>query len=59
MKSGFDLFENPVCTHHCSVCEGQDHHWLPDCDDESGEPIMICKHCEARREIRDDDDELV
>ena len=38
-----------VCLRHCSVCEGMDHHWMPDVDDDTGEPVMACKHCEAVR----------
>lgn len=40
------------CTRHCVDCEGSDHHWMPECD---GEPLMVCKHCPAWREMRDDD----
>lgn len=43
------------CDRHCAVCEGHDHHWLPECDD-LGEPIMVCKHCPAWREMSDDDE---
>jgi len=39
----------------CTDCEGQDHHWMPDCDEETGLPVMVCKHCEATREITDAD----
>jgi hypothetical protein len=42
----------------CSVCEGLEHHWLPDCDDETGDPIMVCKHCPATRDYTDEDDEV-
>lgn len=35
---------------HCSVCEGQDHHWLEDFDEDTGEPIWACKHCDATKE---------
>ena len=37
------------CTMRCSVCEGADHHWLDDVDEESGDPIQACKHCNATR----------
>lgn len=41
----------------CSVCEGQDHHWMYVGDeDEAGEPVISCKHCEATRPIQDDDE---
>lgn len=46
----------PVCAAPCNVCEGMDHHWLPDCPDDI--PIMVCKHCDAVREMTDDDDEF-
>jgi hypothetical protein len=42
------------CARHCTVCEGVDHHWLAECDDD-GMPLMVCKHCEAWREITTDD----
>jgi hypothetical protein len=45
-----------TCRVHCSVCEGQDHHWMPDCDEDNGQPYMACKHCDARREYQDDDE---
>ena len=40
----------------CSECEGADHHWIPEVDDETGEPVMACKHCPATREITDEDE---
>jgi len=43
------------CGIHCSECDGEDHHWMPDYDDDSGEPIMVCKHCEAQRPLTDED----
>lgn len=52
---GGDKLARQPCHFHCTVCEGQDHHWLPDCD-EAGEPLMVCKHCPAWREMRDDDE---
>lgn len=46
-----------VCFKHCSVCEGMDHHWLPDCSEEMPDvPVMVCKHCPAVREYTDDDE---
>ena len=39
----------------CSDCEGSEHHWMPDVDDETDEPVMVCKHCEATREMTDED----
>jgi hypothetical protein len=44
------------CPHKCSLCEELDHHWMEDCDEETGEPQMVCKHCDAVREYRDSDD---
>ncbi len=38
----------------CADCEGQDHHLIPDCD-ETGEPIMACKHCDFQRAMTEDD----
>lgn len=46
------------CERHCSICEGQDHHWMPDCDEDSGGPVMVCKHCDARREVTDEDSDV-
>lgn len=43
------------CLHDCGQC-GHDHHWLPDCDEDNGQPLMKCKHCEAAREYTDDDE---
>jgi predicted peroxiredoxin len=43
-----------TCEKHCVMCEGEDHHWMADCP-EDGEPLMVCKHCPAWREMRDDD----
>mgnify|MGYP007100070872 CR=1 FL=1 len=50
-----------VCERHCTLCEGNDHHWMPDYDEEldpegHGEMWMACKHCEARREIGEDEE---
>ena len=42
------------CARHCTGCEGEDHHWMPECDG-VGEPLMVCKHCPAWREITDED----
>lgn len=54
-----------ICGRHCSVCEGMDHHWMPgmaaedeDGDTLDGEMVMVCKHCDAVREITDEDDEF-
>lgn len=50
-----DLFENPICARHCVDCEGMDHHWMADWDEETGDPIMVCKHCETTRPFRESD----
>ena len=41
-----------VCSRKCSGCEGVDHHWMDDCDEETGDPINVCKHCDAVRPYR-------
>lgn len=45
-----------ICLRHCSVCEGMDHHWLPDSTEDHPEPFMKCKHCPATRDYFDEDD---
>ena len=45
------------CARHCVECDGDDHHWLEECP-EDGDPVMVCKHCDAWREMTDDDFEL-
>jgi hypothetical protein len=47
--------EVDICERHCSICEGQDHHWMEDFDEESGDPVWICKHCERTKPYDDDD----
>lgn len=46
------------CELRCSICEGADalHHWLDEWSDE-GDPIQLCKHCEAWRVYPDDNAE--
>lgn len=47
---------HPICSLHCILCEGRDHHWMYNgCEDETGNPLMSCKHCDATRLISDDD----
>lgn len=41
----------------CVDCEGMDHHWMPDCDEEGGNSVMVCKHCDATRDMTDEDDD--
>lgn len=42
------------CAKRCVQCNGngETHHWLEECDDD-GEPIEVCKHCDAWREPSD------
>lgn len=47
-----------ICKRYCPDCKSADHHWLPDFDMATGEPVMACKHCSAQREYVDADDEL-
>jgi len=49
------ILANRPCERHCAICDGDDHHWLAECDSD-GAPIMVCKHCEAWREMTDDED---
>lgn len=50
---------DPICARHCTVCDGEDHHWLDDCDPD-GEPVKVCKHCDTVRDWdSSDDDEIV
>jgi hypothetical protein len=39
----------------CINCEGEEHHWMMECDDDHPEGIMACKHCPATRAIQDSD----
>lgn len=39
-----ELLARKPCALHCS-----------DCDELTGMPIMVCKHCDAQREMTDDD----
>lgn len=51
------LAEQP-CAKPCVECAHDGHHWMPDCDEDNGQPFMTCKHCDARREYADDDAEI-
>lgn len=51
---GARLAKHP-CLVHCSVCDGEDHHWMEDFDEATGDPLMVCKHCDAWREYTDED----
>lgn len=42
------MSDTTICR-RCTQCEGEDHHWMEDCDDD-GEPIWVCKHCDATKE---------
>jgi len=55
-----NFYDPPITTHekalaeapchmHCSVCEGEDHHWMSGCCEDTGLPWMVCKHCDAKR----------
>lgn len=46
-----------VCEVHCTVCEGQDHHWDYFGDEIDGEPVYSCKHCEAVKPMDDEEDQ--
>lgn len=49
---------DPICAHHCHLCEGQDHHWSYDGRETfDGEPLMSCRHCPALRLFTQDDDQ--
>ena len=44
------------CERQCVDCNGDDnHHWIAECP-EHGDPVMVCKHCDAWREMTDDDE---
>lgn len=49
------LAKNP-CPQPCTLCPDARHHWLPDCDEDNGMPLLQCKHCEAQREYADEDE---
>ncbi len=53
------LLEKPICDRHCSICDGQDHHWMPQCTNDDGDPVephMACKHCDVIRPIGENED---
>lgn len=39
----------------CVGCEGEEHHWMVECDDARPEGVMACRHCPAVRPITDAD----
>jgi len=42
----------PPCPRRCVECpDPPEHHWLEDCDEETGWAGYTCKHCETRAEI--------
>lgn len=41
------------CSRKCTDCEGIAHHWMEDCDEETGEPVLLCKHCPAQKPWED------
>ena len=44
------LWAASVCPRKCELCYDDDHHWMFDAEQ------MGCRHCPAKREIRDDDE---
>jgi hypothetical protein len=36
---------------HCIWCEGREHCLHPDCDDETGEVVLRCRHCSYQRSM--------
>lgn len=49
MADRLDPF-SAACSVHCPSCEGQDHHWGRFGQvDESGDPVVSCRHCETLR----------
>lgn len=43
---------DPVCARHCHLCEGADHHWCYEGDqDTEGNPLIGCRHCLALRDM--------
>lgn len=54
-EEAMGLVEARECR-RCADCEDQEHHWNYYGDeDEAGEPVMSCKHCNATRPIEEDD----
>ena len=39
----------------CSECLDSDHHWVEEIDEATGEPILVCKHCDATKPWEDED----
>lgn len=51
--------ECPGCT-TCGVSKGGpngEHHWLEDFDEMTGDPVLDCKHCSARKPYPDGDND--
>lgn len=49
--------EGKLKCRRCVECEGEEHHWMYVGDeDDDGEPVMSCKHCDATRPIGCDDE---
>ncbi len=46
---------NRPCPIKCDVCRDSDHHWIDEID-ETGEPILACKRCDATKPWEDEDD---
>ena len=47
----------PPCPRKCGDCRDSDHHWLAECNEETGEPQWACKHCDATKPYFPEDDE--
>lgn len=57
-ERGLSMMARENGCRECVDCKGVDHHWMMDWDEESGKGYMACKHCDASREITDDDYDL-
>lgn len=49
------VIDYPPCPRKCVDCDGSDHHWIPDFDEEWEEPVMKCKHCPTQRPLGDNE----
>lgn len=46
----------PTCPRKCEVCRDSDHHWIAECNEETGEPRWACKHCPATKPYEPDEE---
>lgn len=44
-----------VCPRKCEMCDVLDHHWDYDEDSDPDNPRVACRHCDASREMTDQD----